>query len=64
MFLMLDNDAQAEMTQAENLLKQQSLRVVPITLPDARDPADYSVEAVTEMLLDRASAANVLEALT
>jgi hypothetical protein len=63
-FLMLDNDAKLEMAQAENLLRQHSLRVVPISLPDARDPADYSVEAVTEMLLDRAAEANVLEALT
>jgi hypothetical protein len=63
-FLMLDNDAKLEMAQAENLLRQQSLRVVPIALPDARDPADYSIEAVTEMLLDSATAANVLEALT
>jgi hypothetical protein len=63
-FLLLDNDAQTETEQAKILLQQQAMHVVPIMLPDSRDPADYSVSDLTDMLLDQASSAGVLEALT
>jgi hypothetical protein len=62
-FLLLDNDARQEMTQARDLLQQHSLKVVPIELPDARDPADYSVDAITDMLVARATSAGILDAL-
>jgi len=62
-FLMLDNDASQEMAQAQILLRQHSLQVVPIELPDERDPADYSVPAITDILIDRASSAGMLDAL-
>lgn len=41
-FLMLDNDAKVEMQQATAVLKQKSVNVIPVYLPDSRDPADYS----------------------
>jgi hypothetical protein len=41
-FLILDNDAKAEMQQATAVLKQKSVNLVPVFLPDSRDPADYS----------------------
>lgn len=63
-FLMLDNDAKPEMAQAQSLLQQHALTVLPIELPDARDPADYSVEAISDMLISRASSAGILEALS
>lgn len=62
-FLMLDNDAKPEMAHAQVLLQQHSLTVVPIELPDARDPADYSVESITDILVNRATSAGVLQAL-
>lgn len=62
-FLMLDNDAKQEMLQAQELLQQHMLTVVPIELPDARDPADYSPEAISDMLISRASSAGILNAL-
>lgn len=63
-FLILDNDAKIEMEHARHLLAQHSLQVVTIELPDARDPAEYSASAITDLLLERATAAGVLKALT
>ena len=61
-FLMLDNDAKAEMAQAKELLARQSLQVIPIDLPDERDPADYSFNEITELFMARAAEAGVLHA--
>jgi hypothetical protein len=62
-FLMLDNDAKVEMERAKNLLLRQSMQVVEVDLPDARDPADYSFSEITGMVMDRAAEAGVLQAL-
>lgn len=49
-FLMLDNDAQIEMRQATALLKQKNVQAIPVPLPDARDPADYTRDDLCAML--------------
>jgi hypothetical protein len=55
-FVMLDCDAQKELEQAVMQLCQHNLQVVPVILPDARDPADYS-RAELHGLLSAAAAA-------
>lgn len=62
-FLMLDSDARVEMDAAKAALMHQSVKVITIELPDARDPADYSIGDITAMLCDRASEAGVLQNL-
>jgi len=62
-FLLLDNDAKAEMDQAKMALTQSGMKVVTIELPDARDPADYSLDAIMDLLMDRAEAAGVINAM-
>lgn len=62
-FLLLDNDARPEMEQARIALTQSGMKVVTIELPDARDPADYSLDAITDLLMDRAAAAGVINAM-
>jgi len=38
------------MKQATALLKQKNVRAIPVTLPDARDPADYTRAELSAML--------------
>lgn len=62
-FLLLDHDAQVEMEQAASLLRKTVKTVIPIALPDARDPADYSFEDITNLVFARAESAGVLSSM-
>ena len=62
-FLLLDNDARPEMEHARLALTQNGMTVVTVELPDARDPADYSLSALSDLLRDRAAAAGVIYAM-
>lgn len=62
-FLLLDNDAQLEMEQAATVLRRKLTKVVTIALPDARDPADYSFEEITDIVFARAEAEGVLSSM-
>lgn len=59
-FLMLDKDAQVEMQHAATLLRKTMAHVITIPLPDARDPADYSFDEITDIVFARAEAEGVL----
>ena len=59
-FLLLDHDARDEMEVAKEQLTGQSVRVVPVELPDSRDPADYDPVDINHLLAERASAAGVV----
>lgn len=58
-FIMLDHDAQTELENTVHLLCQRGVNVVPVFLPDARDPADYSRPELLEILSSAASAVDV-----
>lgn len=58
-FLMLDNDAQTELENTVHLLCQRGVNVVPVFLPDARDPADYSRPELFDILSSAAAAVDV-----
>lgn len=62
-FLLLDNDAQVEMEQAAALLRKTVKTVIPVPLPDARDPADYSFDEITNIVFARAEAEGVLSSM-
>jgi len=58
-FVVLDFDAQKELEQAVMQLCQHNLKVVPVSLPDARDPADHSRGDLREILSAAASSVGV-----
>lgn len=58
-FVMLDNDAAAETEKTVHQLADRGANVVPVFLPDARDPADYTREELYEILTSAAAAVNV-----
>lgn len=58
-FLLLDNDAQTEIEQAVAQLCEHALKIVPVLLPDSRDPADYSRAELHELLTSSAEAVGV-----
>lgn len=58
-FVMLDCDAQKELEQAVMQLCQHNLQVVPVVLPDSRDPADYSRAELHGILSAAASSVGV-----
>lgn len=58
-FVVLDCDAQKELEQAVMQLCQHNLKVVPVVLPDERDPADYSRAELHDILSAAASAVGV-----
>ena len=58
-FVMLDHDAQVELEQAVHTLCQHNVQVVPVIMPDARDPADYSRSELFELLSASAAAVDV-----
>jgi hypothetical protein len=62
-FLLLDKDAAPELEQTAALLQQSLMRVIPVILPDDRDPADYAFGDITELLLDCAAAEGVLSSM-
>lgn len=49
-FVMLDCDARTEMDVAVAQLSQHNLAVIPVLLPDQRDPADYSRADLRDIL--------------
>lgn len=49
-FVVLDCDAQKELEHVVTQLCQHNLHVVPVVLPDARDPADYSRSDLRDIL--------------
>jgi hypothetical protein len=62
-FLLLDNDAQQEMNQAAELLRRTVGKVITISLPDSRDPADYTFQEITDIVFARAEAEGVLSSM-
>jgi hypothetical protein len=62
-FLLLDHDAKSELDKATTTLSNMSVNVVPVAMPDERDPADYSPADINDLLLERASAAGVEETI-
>ena len=58
-FLMLDYGADAEIEAGLSKLCQHGMTVVPVILPDERDPADYSRPELQAMLSDAAAALDV-----
>jgi hypothetical protein len=62
-FLLLDNDAQQEMNQAAELLRRTVGKVITISLPDSRDPADYTFQEITNIVFARAEAEGVLSSM-
>jgi hypothetical protein len=58
-FVVLDHDAQTELEQVVTSLCQRNLNVVPVILPDARDPADYTRAELFEILSAAAEAVDV-----
>jgi hypothetical protein len=58
-FVVLDHDAQSELEHVVTQLCARNVNVVPVILPDARDPADYSRPELFSMLSDAADAVGV-----
>jgi hypothetical protein len=58
-FVMLDHDAQVELDQAVHTLCQHNVHVVPVIMPDDRDPADYSKPELFDLLSAAADAVDV-----
>lgn len=58
-FVILDHDAQTELEHVVAALCQRNVNVVPVILPDDRDPADYSRPELFEMLSSAADAVDV-----
>jgi hypothetical protein len=58
-FVMLDVDAQEELERAVSALCARDVNVVPVILPDSRDPADYSRPQLFELLSAAADAVDV-----
>ena len=56
-YLILDSDARAEMDQTVHLLRQSQVNVIPVYLPDKRDPADYAREEIFSLISMTVSAA-------
>jgi hypothetical protein len=58
-FVMLDYDAQAELESAVHLLCRHNVQVVPVILPDSKDPADYTKAELFQILSESAAAVDV-----
>lgn len=58
-FYMLDADAAKEIEIGVTHLCQHGANVIPVILPDERDPADYSSEELRTILAEAADAINV-----
>jgi hypothetical protein len=58
-FLMLDADAQDELEAGTAQLCRHSSLVVPVVLPDSRDPADYTRAELRTLLTEAAAAVEV-----
>ena len=55
-FLVLDNDAQEQTESIYASLSAIGVKVIPVFLPDSRDPADYSREELFDLLQSTADA--------
>jgi hypothetical protein len=62
-FLMLDSDARTETDRAYTALTQHGLKVVPILLPDERDPADYTFNDITDIVMSNVASAGLLDVI-
>lgn len=58
-FVMLDHDAQAELEYAVHALCRHNVHVVPVILPDDKDPADYTKPELFRILSDSAAAVDL-----
>ncbi|NDD52689.1 hypothetical protein EBZ39_02210 [bacterium] len=58
-FLLLDNDAETEMEIGVNELCRHDVQVIPVFLPDSRDPADYQRSELKTLLADSAAVQNI-----
>jgi hypothetical protein len=58
-FIVLDNDAQEELEKTTQKLCARNMNVVPVILPDARDPADYTRPELFALLSAAAAAVDV-----
>lgn len=56
-FLMLDSDAHKEMEQTIKNLQNSQAQVIPVYLPDKRDPADYTRDEIFSLISMTARAA-------
>ena len=63
-FVMLDNDAAAETEKTVHQLSDRGANVVPVFLPDSRDPADYQRNELREILSSAAAAVSVVADLS
>lgn len=63
-FLMLDHDAADETEKAVHQLIDRGSNVVPVFLPDERDPADYTRSELRDILAAAADAVSVAVDLT
>lgn len=58
-FILLDNDAAAETEKCFTELSRHDVAVVPVFLPDTKDPADYAYPELVEILNRTAAAVGV-----
>lgn len=58
-FLLLDNDAQKETEKCFLDFERHGVQVVPVFLPDARDPADYPRDELIDLLNTTAAVVGV-----
>jgi len=58
-FIVLDNDAQDELEKTTQRLCDRNMSVVPVILPDVRDPADYTRAELFDLLSAAADAVDV-----
>ena len=59
MFFLLDSDAHAELDRGVIELCEHDLQVIPVILPDKRDPADYTRAQLKDLLGSAADAVGV-----
>lgn len=58
-FILLDNDADAETEKCFTELSRHDVRAIPVFLPDARDPADYEYAELAAILNNTAAAVGI-----
>lgn len=58
-FVMLDADARHEMDETIKALSKRAVRVIPVYLPDKRDPADYPRDEIISLISMTGAAAGV-----
>lgn len=58
-FIVLDHGENEAIEKAATQLCRHNIKVVPVLMPDARDPADYSKDDLRELLLSAADSVGV-----